>query len=320
MAIRGLVERCDGEEISGWVFDEDHPEPVLVSVVVDDLELCRLRADAPRADQERAHGRLAVGFGMRLHPGLAALLPHGATLSARVGEAPLPRRAGVTGGIDNPACASLDGLRARLAEGWLVSPKSGNVFQPLAALGARKGRLLDALAACEERLRAWTGHELLIAYGTLLGAAREGDLIGHDDDVDAIFYVPTQTTREAAAAFAEVVRALAGRGQRLNVVRSGQFHWHVFPGVSVDVFTGWFHEGALYSYCAGGMALGPGDVAPVPWDFLGRRVQVPREHERVLEMTYGPGWRVPDPAFQWRLGAAVREQMDALEREWKALG
>jgi hypothetical protein len=174
-------------------------------------------------------------------------------------------------------------------------------------------RLLDAFEYCASVASKELGVELLLAYGTLLGAIREGDFIKHDD---AIFYAKATSTSEACLEFARVVQRLQELGERIRVIRSGQFHWVAPRFGNVDIFMGWFAEGRLFSYCACGIVLSPEHVEGRPFEFKGRQVKVPAAYERILEATYGPGWKVPDPLFQWRLAPEVKREIAALEQLW----
>ena len=316
-SIRGFIERWNGSQVGGWAVDSEAAEPVTVALYVGDVEIYEARADIHRADIERSVGAKFGGFNFRIGDKLGALLPHGSEISILAdGGHPLRALKGLQLSVSNPECTSFDQLRERLASGWKVSSKSGELYRPLSELGERAEVLLDGMEYCRSLPKRELGHDLMIAYGTLLGAVREGDFIAHDDDIDAIFYVNTESTAEACLHFNRVVSHLKQLGERIRVIRSGQFHWFVPRCGNIDIFMGWFDRGVMYSYCAGGVEMSFDDVSAVPFRFRGRDTLVPAAYERVLESTYGAGWRTPDPLFQWRVAENVKLQMSEFQRLW----
>ena len=95
------------------------------------------------------------------------------------------------------------------------------------------------------------GVPAFICYGTLLGAVRNGRLIGHDNDVDLAYVsrqpFPVDVVREGFRGRAGPARRRAGSvrrgsGVRLNVrlpMQDGSMRY-------VDVFTAHWVEGVLY--------------------------------------------------------------------------
>jgi hypothetical protein len=162
--------------------------------------------------------------------------------------------------------------------------------------------LLDATETVLDGLRS-AGLEPFLAYGTLLGAVREGAVLGHDSDAD-LGYVsrhtdPVDVVRESFA----VQRRLAREGWRIERYSGASFKIIVTEGdVSrgLDVFGGFFSGGRLYLTGEVGTAFEHEWIHPLGSATLeGRPMPVPAKPEKLLEAMYGPGWRVPDPAFQF---------------------
>lgn len=164
------------------------------------------------------------------------------------------------------------------------------------------GSLLDATEAVIEALRE-CGLEPFLAYGTLLGAVREGRVLGHDSDAD-LGYVsrhdsPAQVARESF----RVQRELVERGFATYRYSGGAFRVDVQEGGVVrglDVFGGFLDRGRLYLMGEIGTDYREEWIRPLGTATLsGRTMPVPAAPERLLEATYGPGWKVPDPAFKF---------------------
>ncbi|WP_370247752.1 LicD family protein [Nocardioides sp.] len=187
----------------------------------------------------------------------------------------------------------------------LVLDKYGRLTRPLAA--EDDGVLDDFLAQVAELLRVMreeVGVASFISYGTLLGAVRNGRLIGHDNDVD-ISYVsehehPVDVVREtfrverALVAHGWVVRR--GSGTRLNVrlpQPDGTLRY-------VDVFTAHWTEGVFYMPSDTGFEIPRESILPLGTVTLhGREMPAPADSELLLAHTYGPNWAVPDPSFKY---------------------
>ncbi|MFC6287526.1 class I SAM-dependent methyltransferase [Nocardioides sp. GCM10027113] len=162
--------------------------------------------------------------------------------------------------------------------------------------------LLDATEAVIEALRS-TGLDPFLAYGTLLGAVREGAVLGHDSDAD-LGYVsghthPVDVARESFA----VQRILNAQGWETSRYSGGAFKVSVVRGgstIGLDVFGGFLDHGRLYLMGEIGTEFEPDWIHPLTTaELSGRPMPVPARPEKLLEATYGPGWRVPDPAFKF---------------------
>lgn len=148
------------------------------------------------------------------------------------------------------------------------------------------------------------GVEPFVAYGTLLGAVREGAVLGHDSDAD-VGYVsdhtsPVDVVRESF----RLQRAVTLLG--FEVVRySGAAFKVMVPEADgivrgLDVFGGYLDEGRLYLMGEVGVDFEREWVFPLTTATLeGVEVPVPARPEKLLEAMYGQGWRVPDPMFRF---------------------
>jgi hypothetical protein len=150
------------------------------------------------------------------------------------------------------------------------------------------------------------GYPTFVNSGTLLGLVREGSAIADDDDVDLAVLLRSSSLRDVA----EEWNALRIRLGEVGLLKPGfdirsMTHCKVavHGGVKVDLFPAWVSDDRVFVWphthgelpAAALLPLGQREVA-------GLSVAVPSDPEAMLEINYGPDWRVPDPTFRfaWR--------------------
>lgn len=162
--------------------------------------------------------------------------------------------------------------------------------------------LLDATEAVLAAL-AGVGLEPFLAYGTLLGAVREGRLIGHDSDADLGYVSKFSSPFDVARESFRVQRELNRQGWRTSRYSGAAFKVDVVKGsatIGLDVFGGFIDHGRLHLMGEIGTEFRDEWIRPLGAATLeGRSLPVPAQPERLLEAMYGPGWRSPDPAFKF---------------------
>lgn len=168
--------------------------------------------------------------------------------------------------------------------------------------------LLDATTAVIEVLRG-AGVEAFLAYGTLLGAVREGTFIGHDNDVDLGYVSDRGTPLDVVRESLRLQRALAGAGMAVERYSGAGLQVHVPDGQGgsrgLDVFGGYWDGDRLALLGEIHAPFRREWISPLTEvELAGRRFPAPAEPERLLEAMYGPGWRVPDPTFVFDSSAA----------------
>ncbi|MFC6342752.1 hypothetical protein ACFP8W_12260, partial [Nocardioides hankookensis] len=167
------------------------------------------------------------------------------------------------------------------------------------------------------------------AYGTLLGAVREGQFLGHDSDAD-LGYVsrhtdPVDVVRESF----RLQRAVAARGMDTYRYSGAAFRVRVEEGDGIprglDVFGGFLDGGRLYLMGEVGTDYEPEWIHPLgTCELAGRTFPAPARPEKLLEAMYGPSWRVPDPAYQFETSERTKAQLNQWfrgsayqRREWE---
>lgn len=177
--------------------------------------------------------------------------------------------------------------------------------------------LLPLVEAVEQVLGILNGAgvDAFPAYGTLLGAVRDGRLIGHDDDADVSYLSrhdhPADVIRESF----RLQRLLHRSGLRTSRYSAGAFKVLVRHGDgetrSLDVFAGFLHEGNLAML---GEIYEPFErswLVPLSSCTLeGIELPAPAYPERLLSVMYGPSWRTPDPTWSFDTPAEVHARFD----------
>ncbi|MDO7867457.1 hypothetical protein [Nocardioides jiangxiensis] len=158
--------------------------------------------------------------------------------------------------------------------------------------------------------------DAFLAYGTLLGAVRNGQLIGHDSDAD-LGYVsrwshPVDVMRESFRLQREImergypVTRYSGAAFKVDVVESdGSVR-------GLDVFGGFMLDGKLHLMGEIRTPFKQEWITPLGTTTLeGWEFAAPADTDRFLTATYGAGWRVPDPAFHFPTPTSTHRRFNA---------
>ena len=167
-----------------------------------------------------------------------------------------------------------------------------------------RDEIMDALESVLHDLTEKCGLDAYLMYGCLLGAVRDGHMIGHDSDADVAYlsrhHHPFDVIRECTAA----TRTMRRLGWKVVRMSGANFKvWVPLPDgrrCGIDVF-GSFHLGERF-FVTGSLTGTLDRSALLPFGTVtleGREIVAPADPERVLAFTYGPDWRVPDPAFHF---------------------
>lgn len=165
--------------------------------------------------------------------------------------------------------------------------------------------LADTLVRALDDLRGRGAAEAFLAYGCLLGAVRDGHVIGHDTDADLAVLCPSPYPVDVARQSFQLERLMRSLGWRTRRMSAGGFKIYLdVPGqraVGTDVFSAWYDLDEMFHLMGSVRARVPMDsLLPVGSVVLeGREVVAPRDPVPLLAATYGAGWTVPDPAFHY---------------------
>lgn len=198
----------------------------------------------------------------------------------------------------------------------LAIDKAGRLARVFAHSDAEQRDLLvETLTRALDDLRHRGGAEAFLAFGCLLGAVRDGRMIGHDKDADVGVLCPSPYPVDVARQSFRLERLMRSLGWRTRRWSGGNFKVFIEladgSSVGIDTFSAWYDLEGLFH-------LMPNVRASLPMESLlpvgsvtleGREVVAPRDPVPLLAATYGPGWSVPDPAFHYDTPAATAQRL-----------
>lgn len=168
-----------------------------------------------------------------------------------------------------------------------------------------KDLLVDAVDRLLRDLCGVVGVDAFLSFGNLLGAVREGKLIGHDSDADVSFLSRHSHPFDIAREFQQTARRL--RELDYTVLEMSAAHLKIWVPlesggrVGIDVFGAYFFEGVFHmTPSIRDPHLRREDLLPQSTVTLeGRELIAPARPAALLAATYGPSWRIPDPSFKF---------------------
>lgn len=192
--------------------------------------------------------------------------------------------------------------------GLLQRPFSGRDTRVIEQMVEMTERILEVMES-ECGVHGW------IAFGTLLGAAREGAVIGHDSDVDLAYLSEKATPAEMAVELWDIARALRRHGMRV-LNKSAAFITVLFTSPdggmsSIDIYTCFYVGDLLHETATVRQEVPRSAILPLTeLSFEGRMLPAPADPDTMLAVSYGAGWRVPDPSFRHEPGPDITERFD----------
>ncbi|SHG22823.1 Methyltransferase domain-containing protein [Jatrophihabitans endophyticus] len=297
----GLVEEFSNGRVAGWVAVDPQAAPVRIALRAGNRDIAAAWA-ADVLDDRHNWGEVR-GFQLRLRDVWSYVSPRD-KLTVRVNGKSLP-----IAGHGMYLVPKRKG-RSNLAKlGVLLD--SGHVFGQGGRLQLSKKldtEWQDTVMGLYERVRQVLhrayGYDVFFVYGTLLGAVREGSVIGHDVDFDCAFVSRHSEGPLAAAEMRDIGLLLVDEGFDVDCRRTA-LHLHDAddPKVRIDLFHLYFDENDRLAAPFG--VAGTNVITRDEWtgmteiDFCGGRGLVPSVAEKFAEHLYGASWRLPKPGFEW---------------------
>ena len=147
--------------------------------------------------------------------------------------------------------------------------------------------------------------DLILFYGTLLGAVREDDFIAHDDDVDLMIINGASSESEALEKKDQIIAALKKLNVRVLDIRKFGFHI-ILNKCNLDIFICWENCGKVSLQMEkfkirkiSSSILQPASTVR----FRGIELPAPAKPEEFLRERYGEHWGKSDPyhEFPWEV-------------------
>jgi len=164
-----------------------------------------------------------------------------------------------------------------------------------------KNAYLDSMRALEDQMRQWK-IPLMLCYGTLLGAVRNGQFIAHDDDVDLLYVDGSNSHEDMMKNRKLFIERLKASGH--SIVDSG-VNFQVKPPeckVYIDVFPSWSAQGQTHLMVERRKFRGVSTDVLLPLgqvELYGEMFPAPNNSKALLEHRYGADWQVSDPFYEW---------------------
>jgi hypothetical protein len=195
--------------------------------------------------------------------------------------------------------------------------KWGLIQRPFS--GRREAGVVDAMVDMARRvlaiMRDDCGVDGWISFGTLLGAARDGGVIGHDSDIDLCFLSEQDSPAAMIAELWNIGRALRRAGLRVQH-KSASFltvRFKVPDGGQggLDIYTCFYVDDLLHETATVRERVPRTAILPLTQlPFEGHLLPAPADPDLMLRVSYGPGWRVPDPSFRHQPGPDITQRFD----------
>ena len=207
-------------------------------------------------------------------------------------------------------------LREKLKQGFVFSQYGRVQLSKQLDREWQRG-VMDLYSRVRAALREELGYDAWFVYGTLLGAVREGNYIGHDIDFDSAYVSRCRTGPEAAAELVDIALALIARGFDVDC-RVTALHISD-SGYRIDLFHTYFDEQGVLRFPFG--IAGTSTVTRDDWagtreiDFPGGTGLVPVNGEQMVACLYGDDWRQPKPGFNWVLARTDNAPEGAVRQE-----
>jgi SAM-dependent methyltransferase len=300
--LAAIVEVFTASEVVGWVQVDKGSPPVRVGLYLNDLEAAGTWA-VDRVDRHGAGELRSFRLALRDIWKFCGVRDR---LTVRVAGNPVPiANHGLYLGPAKNGGGSAAQLRDKLS--------SGHLFGQFGALQLSKAHdtqwqhtVMDLYRRVGAVLEAELGYDAFFCYGTLLGAVREKNFIGHDGDFDAAYISRHSYGPDAAREAQRIAYLLLDAGFDVDCMRTAvHIHDADSKEARIDLFHLYFDDQGHLSFPFG--VAGTSDITKDEWrgtkqiPFGGSTGRIPVIAEQLTEHIYGANWRVPKPGFRWVL-------------------
>lgn len=149
-------------------------------------------------------------------------------------------------------------------------------------------------------------YDIVICYGTLLGAVREGAFLKHDDDIDLMYFSEKKNINDVRLEILSLVTHFENLGYKVKHAVKRRLNIHIenpYTNVKVDVFACWKSEDEKIN-----LHMHKMKIEKIDKDILfpsqlitleGLSYPAPNDYKKFLLERYGINWHIEDPYYDW---------------------
>lgn len=314
----GVVEEMTTNQAIGWVAGPADQFPVRVDLCLNDLVVMTTWADHPSTANTTGG---AKGFLFTIRD-LWSYVSVSDQVSFRIDGKPIPisgkgtfKRRGTDG------AHTIEDLRKKFADGF-VFDRSGRLRLSKKLDTAWQAQVMNLYSSVADVVKATTGYDIFVFYGSLLGQVREGGFIGHDNDFDTAYLSNLTDGPTAAAELRDIAFALIDAGLDVEC-RFSALHIHdsADPKLRIDLFHIYFDGDdnlALPFGRSGDLEFRRDDWHGVTEGMMAdHKVGVPANAEKLVAHLYGENWKVPQAGFSWEHARTTRDRTGLVPRRFR---
>ena len=148
------------------------------------------------------------------------------------------------------------------------------------------------------------GAAAYLCYGALLGAVRNGKMIGHDSDTDVCYLSDHESPVDIILESYRLERAMRAKGYSTFRMSGADFKVALVlesgREEDVDVFVAFFVGDRFFQLGNRSGRMKRSSITPLGTiELEGVTFPAPAEPEAMMAFLYGPQWREPDPSFRY---------------------
>lgn len=148
------------------------------------------------------------------------------------------------------------------------------------------------------------GAAAYLCYGALLGAVRNGQMIGHDSDTDVCYLSDHESPVDIILESYRIERSMRAKGYSTFRMSAADFKVALpLAGgreEDVDVFAAFFVGDRFFQLGNRSGAMRRESIVPLGTiELEGVTFPAPAEPVAMMAFLYGPSWRDPDPSFRY---------------------
>lgn len=298
--IWGLVETFNDKELTGWVNLAQGETYREIFLCVNGKPVQKIRTSGPI---ERDLPFAVHRFSLRMSSLWHYVSPND-KVSIKVNDHDL-HIAGY-GRVYSPLIAGVlttSVLFTKLGRKYVFNQKGSLQLSKTVDLKWQK-RTFDLYSMVREHLKAVFSVDLVVIYGTLLGAVRSGQFIGHDHDFDVGFISKFSAPEEVRQEAIRIAENLVTSGFQITVKPSCIYVRHPsIPKAQIDIGRIFLGQDSKLQTAFGfaGTTEYTADhfSGVVPIELAGSTVYSVSNPEVLLSCIYGDEWRIPNSGFNW---------------------